>query len=75
VGSHVQSVAFVVEDYINHITPTIFRLALEPQDFPNPGSNAGRRMSKSKKLCERAIWRIYASSYGAPRASWLVLSA
>ena len=25
----------VVEDYINHITPTIFKLALEPQDFPN----------------------------------------
>jgi prostaglandin-endoperoxide synthase 2 len=25
----------VVEDYINHITPTIFELALEPQAFPN----------------------------------------
>jgi prostaglandin-endoperoxide synthase 2 len=25
----------VLEDYINHITPTIFKLALEPQDFPN----------------------------------------
>lgn len=26
----------VVEDYINHITPTIFRLRLEPRSFPNP---------------------------------------
>ncbi len=25
----------VLEDYINHITPTIFKLSLEPQDFPN----------------------------------------
>jgi prostaglandin-endoperoxide synthase 2 len=25
----------VLEDYINHITPTIFELSLEPQDFPN----------------------------------------
>ncbi len=25
----------VVEDYINHITPTIFRISLEPQSFPN----------------------------------------
>jgi len=25
----------VVEDYINHITPTIFKISLEPQDFPN----------------------------------------
>jgi prostaglandin-endoperoxide synthase 2 len=26
----------VVEDYINHITPTIFELSLEPRSFPNP---------------------------------------
>jgi prostaglandin-endoperoxide synthase 2 len=26
----------VVEDYINHITPTIFHLRLEPRSFPNP---------------------------------------
>jgi prostaglandin-endoperoxide synthase 2 len=25
----------VVEDYINHITPTIFQISLEPHDFPN----------------------------------------
>ena len=25
----------VVEDYINHITPTIFRISLEPRSFPN----------------------------------------
>ncbi|HWF52422.1 MAG TPA: peroxidase family protein [Solirubrobacteraceae bacterium] len=25
----------VLEDYINHITPTIFKLSLEPLDFPN----------------------------------------
>ena len=25
----------VVEDYINHITPTIFRISLAPQSFPN----------------------------------------
>ncbi|HWF33916.1 MAG TPA: peroxidase family protein [Solirubrobacteraceae bacterium] len=25
----------VLDDYINHITPTIFKLSLEPKDFPN----------------------------------------
>jgi prostaglandin-endoperoxide synthase 2 len=28
-------VKIVIEDYINHITPTIFRICLEPRSFPN----------------------------------------
>ncbi len=32
----VELMKIVIGDYINHITPTIFELGLEPRSFPNP---------------------------------------